>query len=191
MDNWEYKTKAPKTRTTRRPWGRKSSLLTWCITQWRYQLLSFLLFFFGFSLYTINLLNKTNCCNFQGGFIAFEIKNFIMRTKKAVKWIIFLHWMFICKQHDSLYIQNVDYFSWAVDRVEWFKLACTLWTSALTPVFFVFVQEVHTWDKNQLITVSEPTEGSKALPTRVIRELVEGQLVMVGYPRAISTWFRS
>uniref|UniRef100_A0A8W8KHZ0 Uncharacterized protein n=1 Tax=Magallana gigas TaxID=29159 RepID=A0A8W8KHZ0_MAGGI len=40
------------------------------------------------------------------------------------------------------------------------------------------VQEVHTWDKNQLVTVSEPTPGSKALPTRVIRELVEGQLVM-------------
>ncbi|XP_052718087.1 fatty acid-binding protein, heart-like [Crassostrea angulata] len=40
------------------------------------------------------------------------------------------------------------------------------------------MKEVHTWDKNQLVTVSEPTPGSKALPTRVIRELVEGQLVM-------------
>ncbi|XP_078337579.1 fatty acid-binding protein, heart-like [Crassostrea virginica] len=40
------------------------------------------------------------------------------------------------------------------------------------------MKEVHTWSDNQLITVSEPTEGSRALPTRVIRELVGETLVM-------------
>lgn len=85
-----------------------------------------------------NLLHKTNRCNFQGFFLLPLDEKFIMRTKKAVKWLIFLNLMFICKQHDSLYIQSVDYFSWAVDRVEWFKLPCTGWTSALTSAFFVF-----------------------------------------------------
>ncbi|XP_062612370.1 fatty acid-binding protein, heart-like [Saccostrea cucullata] len=40
------------------------------------------------------------------------------------------------------------------------------------------MMEVHTWANNQLITMSRPTEGSKALPTKVIRELVDGHLVM-------------
>ncbi|XP_048753174.1 fatty acid-binding protein, heart-like [Ostrea edulis] len=40
------------------------------------------------------------------------------------------------------------------------------------------MKEVHTWSDNQLITISVPTQGSKALPTKVVRELVDGHLVM-------------
>lgn len=59
-----------------------------------------------------------------------------------------------------------------------YKSQCTSWTlnferRALN------LQEVHTWSDNQLITISVPTQGSKALPTKVVRELVDGHLVMV------------